>query len=102
MKNFSVLFKWHPDRETIYSFLFFFLSILFNGIAHAFIGSAFFFLFYQGLFVLGVCILLPLWYMSKTNQPLASMGVTLSNWYKAVFYGVLFVCLSLFGRFMSI
>jgi len=102
MKNRIVLLKWHPDRETAFSFLFFFLSILLNGLANTFKGSDMFFLFYQGLLVLGVCILLPLWYMTKTNQTFMSMGLTLSNWHKAVLYGLLFVILSLYGRFMNI
>jgi uncharacterized protein len=102
MKKRMVLFNWQPDRETAFSFLLFFLSILLNGIANSFKGSYFFFLFYHGLFVVGLCTLVPVLYMSKINQTLVSMGLTLNNWLKAVLYGLLFVCFSLYGRFMNL
>jgi uncharacterized protein len=101
MKSRIIFLKWQPDRETVYSFLIFFLSVFVNGLAHAFSGTDFFFLFYQGLFILGVCIFLPLWYMSKTNQTLESMGISFTNWKKAVIYGGIFVVFSMYGRFMG-
>lgn len=66
-----------------------------NAVAGLFNGTWFFFLFYQGLMVLGICVFFPLWYVGiKNKQPLSDIGITTKGWKKALLVGLAFALLT--------
>lgn len=96
------LFRWCPNQETLFATVLFLLMVCLNIVANLFNDSAWFFLFYQGALVLGLGIVTPLWYIRTTNQSVDSIGLTLTNWKKAVVYGLLIICVSVPWRFAGL
>jgi hypothetical protein len=100
----SRLFTFKPKKELLVIFLAFIACILFNFIADLFIGTLIFHvLFYQVIFVLGICISFPTWFTAiKQKQSLSSIGITTNKWIKASIVGIIIAVLSTFGRMKSL
>ena len=101
--RFNKLFLFKPDKELWISFLALIACVLFNFIADLFRGSLAFYLFYQGIFALGICIFFPLWLTAiKQKRSLSTIGITKEKWIKAVLIGVLIAVLSSIGRMQDL
>jgi len=101
MKNNKWIF-FQPEKELLISTLLFFASILFNYISDLFLGTIWFHFFYQGIFVLGISIFLPLWFVGiKNKQPLSSIGITTKKWAKALLVGIIIASVTTMGRVMG-
>jgi uncharacterized protein len=87
-------FRWKPTQETLFATLLFFLIVFLNIFANFFKQAPFFFVLYQGVLILGAGIVAPLWYIRITKQRIASIGLTLTHWKKAVAYGLFLACVS--------
>lgn len=74
-----------------------------NWVADSFRGTLWFYLFYEGLFALGVCIALPAWYTKRVRKrSLSSIGLDLSRWPRALAVGVGISALAFAGRYMGV
>jgi membrane protease YdiL (CAAX protease family) len=101
--NIQGWFVFKPEKGWWVPFLAFIACVLCNFMADVFVGTSVFHLFYQGIFVLGICISFPLWFTAiKQKQPLATIGITTNKWGKAVLVGLLIAALSSFGRIKSL
>lgn len=97
------LFLFKPDKELWILFSAIIVCILFNFITDLFIGTLIFHIFYQGIFILGICIFFPLWLTAiKQKRPLSTIGITTNKWIKAVLVGVFIAVLSSIGRMMNL
>jgi membrane protease YdiL (CAAX protease family) len=97
------LFLFKPDKELWISLAALIACVLFNFIADLFRNSMVFYIFYQGIFALGICIFFPLWFTAiKLKQPLSTIGITKDKWMKAVLVGVLIAVFSTLGRMQGL
>ncbi|MGA2142075.1 MAG: CPBP family intramembrane glutamic endopeptidase, partial [Brevinematales bacterium] len=61
-------------------------------------GTLLFYLLYQGIFALGICIFVPVFYtLHYRKERLSSIGITSEKWLKAVLVGVLIAVLTAGG-----
>ena len=94
-------FRFNPQKEILVALGAFTACVLANTIANLFTGNLFY-LFYQGMFGLGICIFFPIWYIGKIKkEPLESIGLTFKGWPKAIFIAVLLLALSIPGQLMN-
>lgn len=99
--NFNCYFRCNPDKELLVALGAFVACILANTTANLFTGNLFY-LFYQGIFGLGICILLPLLYVRVIKkEPLESIGLTTNGWLKALFIAILLVAISIPGQLIN-
>ena len=101
MKKYNLI-RFSPEREIWIALLAFFASLVLNYVADFFVGSALFYVLYEGLLVLGVCLFFPVWFtIVNQRQPLSSIGITTRQWPKAVLIGILIAALTTGGRLMG-
>lgn len=92
-------FNFKPTIELIVVIGAMTLCWLFNHLADGFRGHWSFYLFYEGLFALGVCIILPVFYNTVIKKrSLKLMGITRNKWKKAVFFGLIISMFLTIGR----
>jgi uncharacterized protein len=98
----NILMFFRPEKELLVIILTFFTCVLINFISDLFRGTLLFHLFYQGIFVLGICIFFPLWFIViRQKQPLLTIGITTNKWIKAVLIGILIATITSVGRIMG-
>ena len=98
MRLYSVV-KFKPQKETLIAGIAFLAAVLANSTATLLKGTIFYYLFYHGIFVLGISILFPIWFTGiKRKRPLSYMGITNRAWLKAIFAGMIFAGALIPGR----
>jgi hypothetical protein len=99
MKN---IFRFKPTKEVFAIVGFMVLCWFFNFIADKFRDTNWFYLFYEGIFALGICISLPLYYTTiLTKKSVSSIGIKSSNWKKSIIIGVVISSFLFAGRLMG-
>ena len=99
--NLNRYFRFNPQKEILVVLGVFAACVLANTIANLFAGNLFY-LFYQGIFGLGICIFVPILYIGKIKkEPLESIGLAFKGWPKAIFIAVLLLALSIPGQLMN-
>lgn len=97
------LFIFQPKKECWIAFAAFLACVVGNFIADRFVGTGAFYVFYQGIFALGICIVFPLWLTTvKQKRSGATIGITAHQWGKAIVVGVVIAALSTFARMMDL
>ncbi len=95
--------RFKPTKEIISVLVFTIIVWVLNFITNYFHGTTLFYLFYQGLFGYGGCILLPLlWTTIKNKKPLKNIGITNKNMLKAILIGIFIGLISIIGRMQNI
>jgi membrane protease YdiL (CAAX protease family) len=93
--------KFKPQKETFIAFSSFLVCVLMNATANTFKGNLFF-VFYHCIFGLGICIFFPLLYVGIIRkEPLASIGLTIKGWQKAIMIALAFLAISIPGQFIG-
>jgi membrane protease YdiL (CAAX protease family) len=99
--NFNRYFRYNPDKELFVVFASLIACVLANIAANLFSRSLYY-LFYQVIFGLGICISFPLVYVRIIKkEPLESIGLTAKGWLKALFIAGLLVAISLPGQLIN-
>ena len=100
LKN-VVLFK--PTKELFVVIGLMIFCWIFNFIADIFRGTYWFYLLYEGVFALGICISLPMIFTTiKMKRPISTIGLKTSNWKKALLIGIAISSFAFIGRMMGI
>jgi uncharacterized protein len=102
MKRNTLIF-FHPGKDALIALLAFIAGVLFNHIADLYVSTPIFYVFYQGIFALGICIFFPLWFTAiKQKRSLSEIGITSNHWLPAVFVGIIVAALSTGGRIINL
>ncbi len=91
MKEKTILFAFRPSKELLIILLIFVAGVFFNFIAdYSGRGTFLFYLFYQVIFVIGICIFIPLYYtVFYRKEKLETIGISSKKWLQAVLIGLL-------------
>lgn len=99
----KTLFHFEPNRSLWILFGFVVIAILTNYVADLTRGTFWFHFLYQGVFVLGISIFLPLWFTALYKKfPLSEIGISQKKWLKAVLVGVVISTLAIVGRLQGL
>lgn len=95
--------SFQPDRQIFIALSAFIIATLANASANLFTGGWPYFLLYQGLFGIGVCVLFPLYYtVVLQGEPLAEIGLTTKNWLPALLVALPLIIFSVLGQFNKV
>ncbi len=99
MKEKPILAAFKPEMELFLILLIFAIGVLINFIADSFgRGSLLFYLFYQGIFALGICIFIPMVYtVVYKKEELSSIGISSKKWLKVILIGLIIAAISVAG-----
>lgn len=97
-----ILFAFKPVNELWLILIIFVLAVLVNFAADSSgRGTVLFYILYQGIFALGICIFVPVFYtLHYRKENLSSIGVSSEKWLKAVLTGILIAALTAGGSLM--
>lgn len=98
-----LLFSFRPQGEISLVLGALIVSTLVNALANLFTGGLPYFLLYQGLFGMGVCVIFPLYYtVILKSESTEEMGLTTWKWLRAVLAALPFIALSIGGQFHKV
>ncbi len=101
MKIYNVI-RFKPTKELFLVIGLMIFCWIFNFIADISRGTYWFYLLYEGVFALGVCISLPMIFTTiKMKRPISTIGIKTSNWKKALLIGIAISSFAFFGRMMG-